>query len=159
MTVLDLHPSQRPIGTRLLASVMLAGIFALTSTPVCGSPVDVDPAKCCERHAATRAAPSCHKGTDESCADKTSCHSQKTPSGPATDAEQCCNRGQLVYPTSEVQSTTLVVASAAAGSIVLTHPGFSLPTGASGFLRQTAYRPPLKISPRPLYSLTSNYRI
>jgi hypothetical protein len=160
MSVLELRPSRRPAGARILALVVLAGVFGLTSTPVCGSPVDVDPAKCCERHAARRATPSCRKTTDqERCEGKTSCHSQKAAPGSATNADQCCKRGQLVFPTSEAQPTTLLVASAAAGSIVLTHPGFSLPTGASVFLRQTAYGPPLKVPPRPLYSLTSTYRI
>ena len=155
-----MKPSRRPLGARILALVLLAGVFGLTSAPVCGSPVNVDPAKCCEQHMATQFAPSCHKATDhERCEGKTSCHSPKAASGSATNADQCCKRGQLVFPTSEVQPTALMVASAAAGSIVLTLPGFSLPTGASAFLRQTAYRPPLKISPSPLYSLTSTYRI
>ena len=42
---------------RTLAFVLLASVLALTLTPVCGSPLDVDAGKCCERRA-------CHMACD-----------------------------------------------------------------------------------------------
>src|SRR5271167_1822657 len=51
MVVIALRRRQHRIATRLLVLVLLGAVFALTSTPVCGSVLDIDPIACCERHA------------------------------------------------------------------------------------------------------------
>ena len=48
---------------RALAFVLLASVLALTLTPVCGSPLDVDAGKCCERRACHMPSRACDRVT------------------------------------------------------------------------------------------------
>jgi hypothetical protein len=59
MAVLGLRRRQHRLAARLLALVLLAGVFVLTSTPVCGSALDIDPIACCEHHACGQSPKSC----------------------------------------------------------------------------------------------------
>jgi len=35
----------------VVAAILLGSVLALTCAPVCGSPLDIDPGQCCQRHA------------------------------------------------------------------------------------------------------------
>ncbi len=140
---------------RLLALVLLAGVFALTSTPVCGSALDIDPIACCERHACGQSTKSC-PGTTHLQHSRGGCSSMSegvcdTSSG----AERCCELGALNHPNAKLQPSAstihvLSVLVALALSSLAPPPTFSQALYAEA---------PLKIPLIPLYTLTATYRI
>jgi len=138
--------------------VLLASVLALTLTPVCGSPLDVDAGKCCERQACHMTPAACNRVTKsngsaharEDCCSPTA----KNSSAPG-DADQCCEHGRLIYPTVRPQS-------AASAVIVLPlTPAIVLPpsTSVASFVERAVWGAALKIPIRPFYTLTATYRI
>ena len=137
---------------------MLASVSALTLTPVCGSALDVDAGKCCERRVCQEISTACdhvakskgQAGSQDSCCSPTAKNSS-APCGP----DQCCERGRLTYPTIKVQS------SASATIVLPLTPAIVLPpsTTATTFAERVVWEAALKIPIRPFYTLTATYRI
>jgi hypothetical protein len=139
----------------VLVWLLLTAVFALTSTPVCGSVLDIDPASCCSRHACQQ--PASTSGDQSSAnfgqSEKACCPSTAVSSG--CTAESCCNQGRLNYPSVKVQPVT----SFAAGlHIVMTIPAALLLVPSSA-ARPAFLERPLKIPLRALYLLTTTFRI
>ncbi len=108
MVVSSFVKMRRRGNIRTLAFVLLASLSALNLTPVCGSALDVDAGKCCERRvcpgtsaAGDHVAKSRgHSGSQDSCCAPTAMNS----SAPG-NADQCCERGRLNFPTIRPQSS------------------------------------------------------
>ena len=155
MGLLGPRRRQHRKAARLLALVLLAGVFALTSTPVCGSVLDIDPIACCEHHACGQSANSC-PGKRHLRQSRGECSSI---AGGACDtgsgAERCCELGRLNHPNAKLQpstSATHVLNVLAA----LALPSLAPPPTFSQALYAEA---PLKIPLIPSYTLTATYRI
>jgi hypothetical protein len=143
---------------RILAFALLASMSALTLTPVCGSPLDVDAGKCCERRACHMTSAACNRviksngptHVREYCCSPTARNST-APGG----ADQCCEHGRLIYPTVRPQS------SASATIVLPLTPAIVLPpsTTANPFAERVVWEAALKIPIRPFYTLTATYRI
>ena len=140
---------------RGLAFVLLASVLALTLTPVCGSPLDVDAGKCCERRA-------CHVTCDRVTKSKGQAHAHEDCCSPTAknsfapgDADQCCEHGRLIYPTIRPQS------SASATIVLPLTPAIVLPPSimTTNFAERVVWEAALKIPIRPFYTLTATYRI
>ena len=155
MTVPGLRRRQHRMAARLLALVLLAGVFALTSTPVCGSALDVDPIACCEHHACGQSSKSC-PGTRHLRQSRGGCCSMSEGVCDAgSGAERCCELGQLSHPTARPQaSRSATHVLNVLGALVL--PSLAPPPPSSPALHAEA---PLKIPLIPLYILTATYRI
>ena len=143
---------------RLLSIALLANVLALTSAPVCGSPLDVDSGKCCEGRACHQPIGPRHPLTQSSVATNTrdSCCSPtaKNSSAPS-DTDRCCEHGRLIYPTIKPQpSTSATIILPVAPVVVPQRSTVDANTLPSVFVESA-----LKIPIRPVYTLTSAYRI
>lgn len=143
------------MAARLLGLILLAGVVALTSTPVCGSVVDVDPIACCEHHACGQSAKSCpsKRHRRQSRGECSSMSEGACDSG--SGAARCCKLGELSHPNAKLQpsaSATHVLNVVA----VLALPSLAPPPTFSEALYAEA---PLKIPLIPSYTLTATYRI
>jgi|SRR5436309_856725 len=154
MTVLGLRRRQHRMAARLLALVLLAGVFALTSTPVCGSALDVDPIACCERHACGQSSKS-FPGTRHLRQSRGGCCSMAEGVCDAgSGAGRCCELGQLNHPNAKVQpSRSATHVLNVLGALAL--PSLAPPPFSEALHAQA----PLKIPLIPLYMLTATYRI
>ncbi len=158
MIVGSLGKMRRSGRMRTLVFVLLASVSALTLTPVCGSALDIDAGKCCERQACPETSAACDhvtgsKGQADS--QKGCCSPTAKSSSAPCGADQCCEQGRLNYPTIKAQS------SASATIVLPVAPVIALPpsTPASTFAERAVWEAALKIPLRPLYTLTATYRI
>ena len=143
------------MAARLLRLVLLVGVFALTSTPVCGSVLDIDPIACCEHHACAQSPKSCPNARHlkQSRGECSSMAEGACDTG--SGAERCCELGRLNHPNAKLQpsaSATHVLSVVAA----LLLPSLAPPPSFSQALYAEA---PLKIPLIPLYTFTATYRI
>ncbi len=140
---------------RTLAFVLLASVLALTLTPVCGSPLDVDAGKCCEHRACHMACDHVTKAPGQANAQDDCCSPHAKNSSAPGDADQCCEHGRLIYPTIKPQSSgsaTILLPLAPAIVLASSRP-------ANTFVEHVIWGIPLNIPLRPLYILTATYRI
>lgn len=143
------------MAARLLALVLLAGVFALTSTPVCGSALDVDPIACCAHHACGQSVKSCSSTRHLQHSRGGCCSASAGVCHDSSGAERCCELGQLNHPNAKLQppmSAPHVLNVLAA----LALPSLAPPLTFSEALDAEA---PLKIPLIPSYTLTATYRI
>ena len=141
--------------TRAAAFVLLAGVLALTLTPVCGSPLDVDAGKCCERRACDMACDHVTMPAGQANAQEDCCSPHaKNPSAPG-DADHCCEHGRLIYPKIKAQSSASATILLPLAPAIVLAPS----TPANTFVEHAIWGAPLKIPLRPLYTLTASYRI
>jgi hypothetical protein len=141
-------------GALTIASVLL------TVGPVCGSPMDVDPAGCCKQHGccAQASATSRVACPMESSRLHSPCGNLKADAS-SSAAEQCCLRGKLTYPVAHVQpigsapalNSAALLTAAQASSVLL-------PTVFRADV-ETAHSPPSRPHRIPLFSLNSAFRI
>lgn len=140
-----------------IACVLLAGVVGLTSTPICGSVLDVDSARCCDQRACQLSASTCdhNRGVERAQSKKGCCSTAALNSASSSNAQQCCHQGQLNYPTANAQAS----ASLAHASFVVM--GVAAPWLAPFMPRmlEVSQEPLLKLPITPLYSLTAAYRI
>jgi len=140
---------------RSIAGVVVVALLALTSTPVCGSLLDVDSVSCCEHHgcmAVGHDAASMAQGVGSHSVAMTaplSCDSVRF------DADRCCLEGQLTYPAAQVRASglpdlTLLVALGFIG------PTSQLPSQLERERPSTFFS---KSPPTALYTLHATYRI
>lgn len=158
MVVGSLEKMRHRGGIRGLAFVLLASVLALTLTPVCGSPFDVDAGKCCKRracHETSAARDRLAKSEGQAHAHEDCCSPTAKNTPVPGDAEQCCEHGRLIYPTIRPQSS-----ASATIDLPLT-PAIVLPplTTATTFAERVVWEATLKIRIRPFYTLTATYRI
>ena len=155
MVVLGSRRRQHQMAARLLGVVLLAAVFALTSTPVCGNALDVDPIACCEHHACGQSANS-RPGTTHLQQSRSGCSSMSEGVGDAgSGAERCCQLGALNHPSAKLQSS-------ASGTHVLYVVAALTPLSLApprAFSRGSYSEAPLKIPSIPLYTLNATYRI
>ena len=143
---------------RLTASVLLAGLLLLSFGPTCGSTLDVDPARCCERHSCQGTGGTCQKNPKNAkgAKDHAPCPGPTKTSDSGSNPEQCCDRGQLTHPIANVQpeaGALLLAVSVALATV----PRLGISSATS---RRPVYtRSALKIPSSPLYDLNSTYRI
>jgi len=155
MGVLGLRRRQHRMAARVLGLVLLAGVFALTSTPVCGSALDVDPVACCEHHACGQSPKSCPGARHLQQSRGRCCSMSEGVCDAGSGAERCCELGQLSHPTAKLQP------SASVTHVLNVVAALALPSLApSPTFSQALYaKAPLKIPLIPLYTLTATYRI
>lgn len=148
----------RHIAARLLGLVLLVGVFGLTSMPVCGSALDVDPIACCEHHGCGQSTKSCpstrhlQKSQQGGC-----CSISEGACDTGSGAERCCELGQLTHPNAKLQasaSATHVLNVFAAFTIL----SLALPQAASHSFSLYP-EASLRVPSLPLYTLTATYRI
>lgn len=155
------HPRRRNRGrleTRIVGLVLLTGLFTLTSTPVCGAPVNLDPASCCERHACRVAAADLsrvHCATENRNSPGGNSFTPAEAPGGSGSVSQCCVQGRLRYPAARVQGLT----SGTVTLQVVLSPGLSFWAPSSSFPLAVNLQLPLKISLSPIYTLTATYLI
>lgn len=143
--------------SKVLAFVLLAGMLALTSAPVCGNTTDVDPMACCERHGHQQSSE-----RNDHCARADAARQPETGNCSAADdlskrgdtAAQCCSRGRLTYPQIKTQPSVSVHAVLPMASVIKPPP-----CRAASAVRLALREIPLKILSTPLYTLTATYRI
>jgi hypothetical protein len=130
MAVLGPRRRQHRMAARLMGLVLLAAVFALTSTPVCGSVLDIDPIARCERHACGQSATS-WPGTRHLQPSRSGCSSMSEGIGDAgSGAERCCQLGALNHPNATLQSSAsgthvLYVVAALTALLTSAPPAFS----------------------------------
>jgi hypothetical protein len=155
MVVIALRRRQHRIVIRLMGLVLLGAVFALTSTPVCGSVLDIDPIACCERHACGQSTKS-WPGTRHLQPSRSGCSLMSEVVGDAgSGAERCCQLGALNHPNAKLQSS-------ASGTHVLYVLAALTPLSLApprAFSRASYSEAPLKIPSIPLYTLNATYRI
>lgn len=146
---------RRSTQCRLLASVVLAATFALTSAPVCGSLSALDSDSCCQRLACGQAAAPSRSTTrvDQSCGD--CCPLKRKASATDNSAANCCKLGRLAYPTIKPQSSACVARALPLVSMI---PISSFEQPAR-FVHEFHGKTPPSIPVIPLYALTATYRI
>jgi hypothetical protein len=141
-----------------IAWSLLAGVFVLTSTPVCGSVLDVDSAACCRRHACVLP-PSTNSNSmhDEQSGQSpmSCCSSMEVKTDSRSNNDLCCHVGGLIYPTAKAQAA-VSFASVLNTVAVIQSPAIAV---LDGERREVSPDPYLKIPIRSLYTLTANYRI
>src|SRR5690348_16665175 len=130
-------------GARGMAGLLLTGFLLLTMAPVCGSASDTDSQACCERHGCDRsgskskAADGVHLRGQEPCASRVSGSRSRNGS-----PEDCCRRGDLVYPVARAQSVYQHATSLPALSHIPTHTCSSLPGTLNLSSRPESISPP-----------------
>ena len=158
MPVISRHALQhrRPFWARLVTGAVLAGVFSLTCTPICGSVLDVDSVSCCERHGCVR---SPHDATPTVQADCSHSMPASAAGGRCTsiryDVDRCCQQGRLTYPTAQVRASRL------SGSVLLFTVEFVLAVAhvPTQFSQRTRTASLLKLTSNPLYTLHAVFRI
>src|SRR6516164_510391 len=102
MRSVNAHNGQFP--RNLVTWVSLAAVLLLTSTPVCGSVVDVDAAACCSHHTCSQPASTYQpqSGATQEESEKACCPATQASSG--SSADLCCAQGPLNYPSVKVQA-------------------------------------------------------
>jgi len=141
-----------------IAWTLLTGVFILTSTPVCGSVLDVDSAACCRRHACVLPpATNCNSMQSQQCGQPPMpcCSPMEVKTDSSGDTDQCCQLGGLIYPTAKAQAA-VSFASILDTVAVIQSPAIAVLDGET---RASSPDPYLKIPIRSLYTLTSTYRI
>jgi len=155
MGVLAPRRRQHRMAARLLGLVLLAGVFTLTSTPVCGSALDIDPTACCEHHACRQSSKSCPGVRHLQQSHGGCCSISERVCDADSGAARCCELGAMNHPNAKPQSSasaTHVLNVVAA----LTVPSLApLPALSCGFYAES----PLKIPSISMYTLTATYRI
>jgi hypothetical protein len=145
---------QSQVVSRMVAWVLLAGVFVLTSAPVCSCFLDIHPAACCNRHARPQAPSTCdHQDGAKHGHSQKACCSRSAGSG--CNANLCCEQGRLNYPSVKVQASA---SSTLASHVVMAVPAVRLPA-VSPEARRVSPELILKTPSRALYTLTATYRI
>jgi hypothetical protein len=155
MAVLGPRRRQHRMAARLLGLVLLAAVFALTSTPVCGNALDIDPIACCEHHACGQSAKS-HPGTTHLQQSRSGCCPMSEGVGDVgSGAERCCQLGTLNHPNAKLQS------SASATHVLCVVAALTLlsPAPLPAFSRASYLGVLLRIPSISLYTLNATYRI
>lgn len=147
-----------------MAFVLLAGVLALTCTPVCGSTTNVDAMACCERHADQPSSDLTSSDLNrDHCAlaaaarqpESGNCSAPGDRSNADSSAMQCCKQGRLNYPQLKAQPSASLHTVL---PVSLAVPAVERP-GAAAAAHQALREAPLKILSPPLYALTATYRI
>jgi len=141
-----------------IAWSLLAGIFVLTSTPVCGSVLDVDAVACCRRHGcvlppSTKCKSMHYEHKAQSSMAR--CLSMEVETGSGSNSDQCCQRGRLIFPTAKAQAAVSIARNSNAGAAI---QSLAIAVPKLEILEDSP-DPYLKIPIRSLYTLTANYRI
>lgn len=153
--------TDRSTWPRVVAAMLLASVCGLTCTPACGSPMDVDPVNCCQRHDCS---PSGGNSTEsiggmKPGAKKSCCPDRHQNLSSSHNAEDCCSRGRLTYPSVQVQTAWSASALAAHAQALVATNGAGFAAGSSPAMPLRQESPPPKTSSLPLYTLNSSFRI
>ena len=149
-------------GPRLVATLLLASVCALTCAPACGSPMDVDAVGCCQHHGCI---PSGINKGERPASNKLAgrhacCPERHQELSTTTRAEDCCNRGRLTYPAAQVQAPCSTAAFSGGIQSALDKPiDVVLAAGGGSALGPYHGLPPPEIRAVPFYTLNSSLRI